>query len=326
VSRSESGTVSGTDPRVVFLGNDPWSAVALIALAGPDAGAVVPSLVITRVPRPAGRGSALRPTAVADAARSLGLELAEVETVAEGRGRRLLEAAAPDAIAVVAYGELLPPQVLEVPRVGCVNLHFSLLPRWRGASPVQRAIWAGDAETGVTTIVMDEGLDTGPILEQVRVAVSPVGDAGSLGDRLAGIGGLVLARSIRGLVDGTLVPVPQPDEGITHAPKLEAADRWIDWSEDAEAVDRRVRALSPSPGAVTRFRADVLRIVRGEAFPGPTGEPGSILESDPAVPAVFVATGAGVYRVLEVAPAGRKRMPAADWARGARFLPGERLG
>ncbi len=315
-----------TDPRVVFLGNDPWSAVALVALVGSSDDGIVPSLVLTQVPRPAGRGSALRPTAVADAARSLGLQLAEIETVSEGPGRSLLEDASPDVIAVVAYGELLPPRVLALPQAGCVNLHFSLLPRWRGASPVQRAIWAGDPETGITTMVMDEGLDTGPILEQVRVPVTPFDDAGSLGDRLAGVGGPVLERSIRGLVDGTLTPVPQPTEDVTYAPKLESADRWIDWSEDAEAIDRRVRALAPSPGAVTRFRGAVLRIVRGEAFPGPAGEPGSILETDPAVPAVSVATGSGVYRVMVVAPAGRKRMPAADWARGARFLPGERLG
>ncbi|MGH2630214.1 MAG: methionyl-tRNA formyltransferase [Actinomycetota bacterium] len=319
-------TDAGADPRVVFLGNDPWSALALVALVGSDADGLVPSLVLTRVPRPAGRGSTLRPTAVAEAARSLGLQLAEIETVIDGPGRSVLEAASPDVIAVVAYGEILPPRVLELSRAGCVNLHFSLLPRWRGASPVQRAIWAGDPETGITTMVMDPGLDTGPILEQVRVTVTPSDDTGSLGERLAGIGGLVLARTIRPFVDGTLVPVPQPREGITHAPKLEAADRWIDWSEDAEAVGRRVRALSPSPGAVTRFRGEVLRIVRGEAFPAPVGEPGSILETDPAVPAVSVATGGGAYRVMEVAPAGRKRMSAPDWARGARFLPGERLG
>ncbi|MGZ8630738.1 MAG: methionyl-tRNA formyltransferase [Actinomycetota bacterium] len=323
-----------TGPRIVFLGNDPWSATALHGLVGKDAGGLVPSLVLTRVPRPAGRGSGLRATAVAETARTLGLPLQEVETVTEGPGLEALQAATPDVVAVVAYGEILPRTVLDLPRWGCVNLHFSLLPRWRGASPVQRAIWAGDAVTGVTTIVMDEGLDTGPILEQVSVPVTPHEDAGTLGERLAGIGGVVLGRSIRGLVAGSLPSAPQSEVGVTYAPKLSADDRWIDWSESAEAVGRRVRAVSPSPGATTRFRGEVLKIVRGEAFPGldpglvdvTRSDPGLILEADPAIPAVSVGTGRGVYRVFEVGPAGRNRMSAVDWARGARFSPGERLG
>jgi methionyl-tRNA formyltransferase len=310
---------------VVFLGNDPWSALSLAGLMGPADDLVRPTLVITRVPRPAGRGAKLRPTAVADVARRLGLPLIEVETVREGIGFEAMANADADVIAVVAYGEILPRNVLSLPRLGCVNLHFSLLPRWRGASPVQHAILEGDAETGVTTMLMDEGLDTGPILEQMREPVAPSDDAGSLGAKLATMGGAVLASTILALDSGEVRPEPQPREGTTHAPKLTRQDRVLDWTQDAAAIGRRVRALAPAPGATTSFRGEVLKVARGEPVPG-IGEPAVILPTEPAIPAVDVGTRDGIYRLLEVAPSGRKRMPAVEWARGARFEPGERLG
>jgi methionyl-tRNA formyltransferase len=315
-------------PRVVFLGNDPWSAIALSAyLEAGDGGA--PALVVTRVPRPAGRGSALRPTAVADLARARGLPLVEAETVRSGPGLGAIRDAQPHVLAVVAYGELLPRDLLDVPSRGCVNLHFSLLPRWRGAAPVQWAILAGDPVTGVTTMLMDEGLDTGPILEQTAVPVAPGEDAGSLGARLAGVGGPLLRRSIVSLADGTATPTSQPGEGATSAPKPVAGDRAIVWSETAIAIDRRVRAFAPEPAASSAFRGRALKVLRGEpdlarAGPDPSRSvPGTLLPSDSGVP---VLTGEGVYRLLEVAPAGRRRMSANDWARGARFEPGEVLG
>ncbi len=243
----------------------------------------------------------------------------------EGEGLRALREGAPDVLAVVAYGEILPLAVLELGRLGSVNLHFSLLPRWRGASPVQHAIREGDELTGVTIMLMDEGLDTGPVLQRAEEAIGPQDDAGSLGARLATKGGALLAGTIRGLASGAVVPIVQPSHGITYAPKLTSADRVIAWADPAPAIDRQVRALSPSPGAATTFRDGGLKVFRGEPLPG-TGEPGVVLPSDPSDPGVPVGTGDGLYRILEVAPAGRRRMAASEWARGARFMAGERLG
>jgi len=311
-----------TDLRVVFLGNDRWSVPALEALGalGPR-----PVLVLTRPPRPAGRGSKLRPTAVALSAAAAGLPLREVDTVASGPGLEALREAHPDLIAVVAYGEILPPEILWMPRLGCVNLHFSLLPRWRGASPVQRAILAEDRLTGVSAMVMDEGLDTGPVLSRVEDAVGPRDDAGSLGDRLATIGAALLRESILGLAEGRLSPASQALEGATYAPKLDPQERRIDWGEDAEAVGRRVRAFAPAPGATTRFRGEGVKVLRGSVGPADgASPPGRILGADPT--GVLVATGADAYRIEEVAPAGRRRMAASAWALGARFEPQEQLG
>ncbi len=312
-----------TAPRVVFLGNDPWSVPSLKALAerGPS-----PVLVLTRTPRPAGRGSKLRPTEVARFAAHAGLPLLEVDTVREGVGWEALREARPDVVAVVAYGEILTRDVLQLPAAGCLNLHFSLLPRWRGAAPVQRAIMEGDAVTGVSVMVMDEGLDTGAVLRAQEVEIEPGEDAGSLGARLAALGAQALRDAIPAFASGQLVATPQPDAGVTLAAKVGAEERRIDWRADADVVARLVRALSPSPGASTRFRDTGLKVLRGRPDPEPSapGEPGTILGDDAT--GVQVAAGSGAYRVEEVAPAGRRRMPAAAWARGARFAAGERLG
>lgn len=310
------------DLRVVFLGNDRWSVPSLDALSdlGPR-----PVLVLTRTPRPAGRGSNLRPTAVARSATASGVPMMEIDTVASGPGLDGLREADPDVVAVVAYGEILPPEILRLPRLGCVNLHFSLLPRWRGATPVQRAIQAGDPVTGVSVMLMDEGLDTGPVLRVIEEAVRPQDDAGSLGDRLAAIGATALREAILGLAEGRLTPVPQPEEGVTYAPKVAPQERSIEWSHGAENIARQVRMLAPAPGASTRFRGDGLKVLRGAATPslGPA-KPGEILAAMPD--GVIVGTGDAAYRIEEVAPAGRRQMAAAAWALGARFQPGERLG
>jgi methionyl-tRNA formyltransferase len=311
-----------TDPRVVFLGNDRWSVPSLELLRdrGPQ-----PVLVLTRTPRPAGRGSKLRATAVARSAVESGLQLLEVETVRSGPGLHALREARPDVVVVVAYGEILPLEILQLPPMGCVNLHFSLLPRWRGAAPVQRAILAGDQVTGVTVMVMDEGLDTGPVLSAVEEVVRSEDDAASLGARLATIGATALRASILELPEGRRVAVPQPREGVTFAPKLTAEERRIEWSHDADAIARQVRALAPTPGASTRFRGEGLKVLGGRpSMVRTTSDPGWILLADEA--GVSVATGDGSYRIEEVAPAGRRRMAAGAWALGARFQPGERLG
>jgi methionyl-tRNA formyltransferase len=314
-----------TDPSVVFLGNAPWSALALATMVGDAEDGIVPELVVTRVPRPAGRGSRLTPTAVAEEARRRGLPLLEVETVRSGPGFDALTGRRPDVVVVVAYGEILPSAVLGLAGLGFVNLHFSLLPRWRGPSPVQRAILAGDATTGITTFVLDEGVDTGSVLERVETVVEEHEDAGALGERLARLGGETLRSSIRGWAGGSIRPRPQPVGGVTSAPKLSGEDRRIDWSMDAESIGRLVRAVAPEPGAWTVFRGAHLKVLRGEVRAEPTDVPaGAVADVDPA--GVVVGTGRGMYVIARVAPSGRRWMDATAWARGARFRPGEALG
>ncbi len=307
--------------RVAFLGNDPWSVPTLARLARTADVDVV--LVVTNPPRPAGRGSKLTATAVADAARPLALPLEERETTRDEGFLERLRALSPDVSIVVAYGELLPNEVLNAPRLGSVNVHFSLLPRWRGASPVQHAILAGDPVSGVTLMRMDAGLDTGPVLARRQEPIRSDDDAGSLGARLAGIGAEMVARLLPDLAASGVTSIPQ--EGVaTFAPKLGAVDRVIDWSRPADELVRHVRAFAPDPGATTRFRGEDLKVVRA-AGSGPTeGRPGTIVGVDRK--GVSVAAGTGTVILLEVAAAGRRRMPAADWARGVREVVGERLG
>ena len=302
--------------RVVFLGNDPRSVPTLESLAASEHEV---ALVVTREPRPAGRGGELRPTAVAEAARRLELPLREVATVKEGEGREALEGAEPDVLVVVAYGEILPPEILELPRVAPINVHFSLLPELRGADPVRRAIFQGLETTGVTTMRMDEGMDTGPILLRAEESIAPDDDAGALGERLAALGGRLLVETLDRL--GDLEEVPQDDARATLAGKIPREEEWIDWAEPVEAVIRRVRALSPEPGARTRLRGRVLKVYRARAVPG-EGEPGTLVSPEEMI----VAAGVGAVALEEVLPEGRRRMTGAELARGHRPEPGERLG
>ncbi|MBI4259411.1 MAG: methionyl-tRNA formyltransferase [Actinobacteria bacterium] len=313
--------MTGAAPlRVVYLGNDEWSVPPLEALARSRHEV---ALVVTRVPRPARRGSGTVPTPVAAAARRLGLPLLETETVKRGPGLASLVDAAPDVLVVVAYGEILPPEVLEIPGLSPVNLHFSLLPELRGAGPVQRAILDGLTGTGVTTMRMDRGMDTGPILLQAAEAIGDHDDAGSLGARLAVVGGRLLVDTLDRLSAGDLPETPQDGARATHAPKLGPEDRRLDWSLDAGSLSRRVRALAPEPGAATTFRGRVLKVHRARPAEG-GGEPGTVLRW--GAEGLLVAAGEGALLLEEVAPEGRRRMPAADFVRGHRPEEGERLG
>lgn len=315
--------------RVAFLGNDTWSVPTLRALAAADD--VDLELAITNPPRPAGRGSRLTPTAVADTASDLDLPLLEVARVRDGEGFEALDAMEPDAIVVVAYGEILTPDVLDIPRLGAVNVHFSALPRWRGAAPVQRAILEGDEVAGVTVMLMDEGLDTGPVLLTVETPIDEEEDAGSLGARLAELGGPLLIEALRGLDDGSLEPRSQDHAVATVAPKLLPDERNIDWTHPSEAIVRRVRAFAPEPGAVTTFRQGRLKVLEARD----RGAHGRLLsETEPVVGQPRITEGGGVevhagsstvVELLAVAPAGRKRMSGAEWARGARIQAGEKL-
>lgn len=306
--------------RVVFLGNDPWSVPSLEAVAGSSHDLV---LVVTRDPRPAGRGGELRPTRVAEAAQRLGLPLAEVETVKEDPGLAFLTEAAPDVLVLVAYGEILPPRILELPKIAPVNVHFSLLPALRGADPVRRAILEGLDVTGVTTIKMDEGLDTGPILLQVEERILAGENAGSLGGRLALLGGRLLVETLDRLAAGNVEERSQDHSLATLAPKLRSEDEWIDWAQDAAAISRLVRALAPTPGVRTRFRGKVLKVLEAKEADG-DGPPGTLL--DPAGGYPVVAAGAKAVLLEQVLPEGRTLMTGAEFARGYRPQPGDRLG
>jgi methionyl-tRNA formyltransferase len=314
--------------RVAFLGNDPWSVAPLRALAEAEDVDVV--LVVSNPPRPAGRGSELRPTAVADAARELDLPVFTIERVREGKGFDALNALEPDALVVVAYGEILTPDVLDIPRLGAVNVHFSLLPRWRGAAPVQHAILEGDDVTGVTVMLMDEGMDTGPILATKETAIDPEEDAGTLGARLAELGGSLLVDALRGLDAGTIEPRSQDHTRATYAPKLTSQERSIDWATTPDVIVRQVRAFAPEPGAVTTFRAQPIKVrsardagaIGGRMIADSDGREWGRTWLEETRVIVGTANG-GRIELLEVVPAGRRPMQAADWARGVRIQPGE---
>jgi methionyl-tRNA formyltransferase len=268
-------------------------------------------------------------TPVAEAARRLGLPLQEIETVKTGRALQALTEARADVLAVVAYGEIIPKAVLEVPRVAPVNVHFSLLPKLRGAAPVQRAILEGLDVTGVTTIRMDEGMDTGPILLQAEDSIRPEDDAGSLGDRLARLGGRLLVETLDGLAAGTIEERPQDHEAATYAPKLKPEERMIEWAKTAEGIVRLVQAMAPEPGAATTFRGRGLRILRASQNPVPAGfagplHPGTIFQVDKE--GLAVAVPGGLLRLEEVQPEGRNRMSGGDFVRGYRPQAGDRLG
>jgi methionyl-tRNA formyltransferase len=229
-----------------------------------------------------------------------------------------------DCAPVVAYGALVPQTALDLPRHGWVNLHFSLLPAWRGAAPVQHAIMAGDEITGASTFRLEAGLDTGPVFGTVTEPIGPRDTAGDLLGRLAVSGAGLLVATLDGIADGSLVAEPQPDDGISLAPRIETADARIDWGPPAHVVDRRIRGVTPAPGAWTTWRGDRLRVGPVDPLPdGPSLESGELAVDGGSV---VVGTGNGAVRLGEVQPAGKRMLPAADWARGARPRPGERVG
>ena len=310
--------------RVAFLGNDRWSVPPLEAIIGEPE--LQPVLIVTNPAKPAGRGSHPARTAVAEVAVRARLPLLETESLRAASSLETLLAAAPDVVVVVAYGEILQRETLEAGPFGALNLHFSLLPRWRGAAPVRHALLAGDEVTGVTVMRMDEGLDTGPILNQLEEQIRPEDDAGSLGARLAHNGGMLLVGVLRMLPTGAVPARPQDDRLATWAPRLLAGDRVLDWALPAEMIVRRIRALAPDPGATTRFRDEPLKVLTAgvDHDPSRRGAPGTVVGTDDR--GVLVASGEGGVRLVEVAPAGRKRMAASAWARGARFDGDERLG
>ncbi|HEY1131062.1 MAG TPA: methionyl-tRNA formyltransferase [Roseateles sp.] len=305
--------------RVVFAGTPEFAAVALDALLA--AGFVVP-LVLTQPDRPAGRGMKLQASAVKQRAVAAGIPVAQPQGLKlDGKyaadavaAREALWAADADVMVVAAYGLILPQWVLDLPRRGCLNVHASLLPRWRGAAPIHRAIEAGDAETGITIMQMDAGLDTGNMLLIGRESIRPDDTTAVLHDRLAALGGRLIVEALQA---AELHPMPQPAEGVTYAHKIEKAESIIDWRQPAAEIERRLRAFDPFPGGVAMLAGEAVKVWRAELAEG-RGAPGEVIAPGPVV-----ACGEGALRLTELQRAGGKRGPAAAFLQARPVVPGE---
>lgn len=307
--------------RLIFMGTPEFSVPTLRGLhaAGHEIAAAY-----SQPPRPAGRrGLELTPSPVHRAAEDLGIEVRTPVSLKGDAEQQAFRALGADAAVVVAYGLLLPKPILDGTRLGCFNGHASLLPRWRGAAPIQRAIMAGDAETGMMIMKMDEGLDTGPVALTVRVTIGPDMTGGELHDRLSEAGAALMVEAMAGLERGELALTPQPADGVTYAKKIDKAESRIDWARSAREVHDMIRALSPFPGAwcdiAINGKTERLKVLRTTRSDG-SGQPGEVLDDDLAI-----ACGDGAVRLLEVQRAGGKPMTAQDFLRGVRLSRGDRL-
>jgi methionyl-tRNA formyltransferase len=306
--------------RLVFAGTPDVAVRALRALLSADRHEVV--AVVTRPDAPAGRGRRPTRSPVGSLAEEAGLEVLTPRRPSEPEFLARLSALAPDCCPVVGYGALVPRVALDIPRYGWVNLHFSLLPAWRGAAPVQAAIRHGDEITGASTFALEEGLDTGPVYGTVTEVIRPEDTAGELLSRLADAGASLLVATLDGIADGTVRPMPQPTDGVSHAPKLTAQDAHVEFSAPAFAVHRQVRAVTPAPGAWTRFRDQRLGLGPVQLADSSELKPGELWAGKREV---LVGTATGPVRLGEVTAPGKRAMPAPDWARGARPELGERF-
>ena len=308
--------------RVIFMGTPDFAVPALSEIIGQGHEVAA---VYTRAPRPGGRrGLDLTPGPVHRLADQFGIAVRTPRTLRDPDEQAAFAALEADVAVVVAYGLILPKPVLDAPALGCLNLHASLLPRWRGAAPIHRAIMAGDAETGVMVMRMEEGLDTGPVAMAERVRIGADETTGELHDRLAAIGADLLARALAALSRGALNFTPQAEEGVVYAHKIDKAEARVDWSAPAREVHDRIRGLSPFPGAWVELdlgkgpeRVKLLRATRAQG----AGRPGELLDAEG-----LVACGEGAIRLLDVQRAGRGATSFAEFARGARLEPGRHLG
>jgi methionyl-tRNA formyltransferase len=305
--------------KILFAGTPEFAAVALRALHG--AGFDIP-LVLTQPDRPAGRGMQLQASAVKQFALSQDIPVLQPPSLrldgkysdAAREAHERLRATPHDVMVVAAYGLILPRSVLEIPPLGCVNIHASLLPRWRGAAPIQRAIESGDRDTGVTIMQMEEGLDTGPMLAIESFPIAAADTAASLHDKLAALGGRMIVEVLRRMEHGHVSATPQPEEGVTYAAKISKEEAVLDFSQPAERLARKIHALNPAPGAAGLFNGETLKIWRVEVASG-RGAAGEILAAD-AQAGIVVACGGGALRLLELQKAGGKRLPAAEFLKG----------
>ncbi|WP_370306043.1 methionyl-tRNA formyltransferase [Sinimarinibacterium flocculans] len=307
--------------RLVFAGTPEFSVSALDALHG--AGHEIVG-VFTQPDRPAGRGRKLMPSPVAQRAAALGLPLYKPEKL-RAEAQAELRLLAPEVMVVVAYGLILPQAVLDIPRLGAINIHASLLPRWRGAAPIQRALLAGDTATGVSLMQMDAGLDTGPVLETVTLPLQGRETSQAVHDALADLGAQHLPACLQGLEQGALTAAPQPEAGVTYAHKLDKAEARVDWTLDAASIDRAVRAFNPWPVAFSPLDDAPVRIWSAQPLSGMRSHaaPGAIVAANEA--GIDVACADGVLRILELQFPGKRRLNAAEVVRG-RPLRGQQFG
>ena len=306
--------------RLVFMGTPAYAVPTLDALL---ASRHVVAEVYTQPPRAGGRGQKPRPTAVATRAEDAGIPVRTPRSLDDAAVRTAFAALGPDLGITVAYGLILPPAMLAAPRLGCINAHASLLPRWRGAAPIQRAIMAGDAETGVTIMRMDEGLDTGPIVTARSVPIGPEATGGALHNRLAALSARLVVEAIDGLAVGRLDPSPQPGTGVTHAAKVEKHEAAIDWRGPAARIERMVRALAPMPGAWFSHGGERIKVLAAELAAPTAGRPapGTVLDAT-----LTIACGEGsALRPTRLQRGGRAPMAADAFLRGRPVEPGTHL-
>ncbi len=315
----------GRPLRIAFLGSPGLAVTSLNALLSqPDLCKIVQ--VVAQPDKPAGRGQRLRPPAVAQRAAALGLPLCQPRKVRSGDFPQLIESLQLDVMVVVAYGRILTTRLLEAPAHGCINLHASLLPAYRGAGPIQWALINGERETGVSTMWMEEGLDTGPILQQQSTPIQAAETAFELGERLAELGAELLCSTLLALRDGQLSAHRQPEQGVSHAPLLSRQDGQIDWTESAAQLDARIRGVTPWPGARCGYRGQPLKILAGHPdteLPPPGSKPGQVIRIDDL--GVSVCCGQGALVLTRVQPVGRKAQTVSDFLRGYGLELGEGL-
>jgi methionyl-tRNA formyltransferase len=324
-SRGEdTAAVLVTSLRIIFMGTPPLAATVLEALLAEPKFNVV--AVVTQPDQPKGRDLKLQPSAVKELALKNNLPVLQPERAREESFIAQLRQLAPDLICVAAYGQILPQSLLDIPRFGCLNVHTSLLPKYRGAAPIQWAIINGDSETGVTIMKMDAGLDTGAIVSEERTAILPDDDSQTLHDRLAQIGGTLLVRTIPDYVDGKITPRPQPTESASYARKIKKEDGRLDWSQPAAALWNRVRGLTPWPGTFTilqRAEPVMLKIWKAKPAEGLHGSPGEILSA--SHDGIIVSCGMEALRILELQREGGKRLSAAQFLAGHPLRAGDRF-
>lgn len=311
--------------RIIFMGTPELAAVSLRRLiASPE---FQLAAVVTQPDQPKGRGLKLQPSPVKEIAQQANLTVLQPQRAREENFIEQLAALKPDLIAVAAYGQILPKGILELPRFGCLNVHTSLLPKYRGAAPIQHAILDDAPETGVTIMKMDVGLDTGDILTQERTPIAASDNSQSLHDRLANLGAELLLRTIPQYVSGTIQPRPQPAEGVTHAPKIKKSDGEINWTQPARAIWNRVRALVPWPGAFTHLPAQpqphLLKIWEAEPVQR-AGEAGHVLQADKT--GIVIGCGSGALRILVLQREGGRRMSAVEFLTGHPLTVGIKVG
>lgn len=304
-------------PRIVFMGTPDFAVSSLVACF--DIGEVV--AVVTQPDKPKGRGQALAISPVKALALERGVPVLQPVKLRTPPFSEELRQYAPDVCVVTAYGRILPKDVLELPRKGCVNVHASLLPRFRGAAPIQWSIAHGDAETGVSLMVMDEGLDTGPVLAMRRLPIGPEDTSATLHEKLAALGGDILREELPKYLRGELQPVPQPAEGVVLAPIIKKEDGLLDFARPAVELERRVRAFTPWPGAFTGYAGGRLKVHRARVGAG-KGEPGTVLSAGPE--GLEVAAGEGSLVLLDVQPEGKRVMRAAEFLAGHKLAPGSK--